>query len=200
MYISHMATRKEQLSIGEYYHIYTRGVDKRKIFCDNSDHTYFLKLLEKCNSDTNVRIDRPHINSNNSKILTDVLAFTLMPNHIHIMMYEINDRGTSKYLHKILTGYAMYFNKKYKRTGRLFESVFKNKHINEDLYLRHLLNYIHFNCIKLVNKNYKSKELFNEKIELTQKEILFAKDYSYSSYGYYCGTRNNSIVTRKLSF
>ena len=80
-------------------------------------------------------------------------------------------------MHKVSTSYVMYFNKKYKRTGSLFEGKFKSQHVGEENYFNYLFAYIHLNPIKLIQKDWKE-------IGITDKEkaIDYIKKYKYSSF------------------
>jgi putative transposase len=100
-----------------------------------------------------------------------------MPNHFHILITEKREGGISKFMQKLSTSYSMYYNKKYERTGSLFEGKFKSQHVEEDKYLKYLFSYIHLNPVKLIQKDWKEKGIRNEK---EAKDYL--KKYSYSSY------------------
>ena len=77
---------------------------------------------------------------------------------------------------KLLTAYVMYFNKKYKRTGVLFQGRFKSEYINTDNYLKYLYAYIHLNPVKI--KEPRWKELKNNNLK---KLLFYVKEYPYSS-------------------
>jgi putative transposase len=111
-----------------------------------------------------------------------------MPNHFHILAKEIIENGISTYMRKLLTAYSMYFNKKYKRTGKLYEGVFKSVHIDKDEYLKYIYSYIHLNPAKLINKNWKE---CNGNIT---KLLQYVFDYSYSSLKEY-SLKNYKIIT-----
>lgn len=88
------------------------------------------------------------INLNLSKEVF-LLSFTLMPNHFHLQVKQITKDGIAKLMRRVLTSYVMFFNKKYKRTGPLFESVYKAVITqNEEQHL-YLSSYIHKNPMKL---------------------------------------------------
>jgi type I restriction-modification system DNA methylase subunit len=70
----------------------------------------------------------------------------------------------------------MYFNKKYKRTGKLYEGVFKSTHVNKDAYLKYLYSYIHLNPAKIIDKNWK-----NNKNRDSDKLLKYIFEYPYSS-------------------
>jgi putative transposase len=170
----------------EYYHIYNRGTDKRIIFLDSHDYNRFIVLLHLCNSKDPVDIDKllrggqtfpDLIDLEIKERLVDIGAYCLMPNHFHILVKEINENGISVFMKKLATAYSMYFNKKYNRTGGLFEGSFKAKHVNEDSYLKYLFAYINLNPIKLVDPKWKENGI-EDKVK-AEKYLL---NYRYSSY------------------
>ena len=150
-----MATRKISFVIGEYYHLYTRGTEKRIIFLDADDYEYFIFLMYMCNTEKPIRIKALGEDFDRGETIVDIGSYCLMPNHIHILVYEKIEKGISIYMLKLLTAYSMYFNLKYKRTGRLYESTFKSSHAGDDRYLKYLYAYIHLNPAKLIEKNWK---------------------------------------------
>lgn len=128
-----------------YYHIYNRGINKQPIFKDKADYVYFLSLLKRYLSN-NPTIDRFGRENPHYKNELDLLVFCLMPNHFHLLVYQhSNDKAISKFAQSITTAYTMYFNRKHKRVGRLFQSTFKASRISEDSYLQHISRYIHLN-------------------------------------------------------
>ena len=173
--------RKISFSLGEYYHLYNRGVDKRTIFFDNTDRDRFQKLLYICNGVEPV-VFRDVEDYELDKIkrgnpLVSIGAYCLMDNHFHILIKEIEEGGISKFMKKLATGYSMYFNRKNQRTGALFENNFKAKHADDDGYLKYLFSYIHLNPVKLIEPEWKDEGL--KDIEKVKKHLL---DYRYSSY------------------
>jgi len=177
-----MSIRKIPFVPYEYYHIYNRGNSKQKIFHDNEDYIRFLNLLYISNSFEKFNIFDIRKSSNVFEIKKDNLlvyigAYVIMPNHFHLLITQTEDGDISKFMQKLTTAYSMYYNKKYKRTGSLFEGKFKSKHISNDKYLKYLFSYIHLNPIKLIQKDWKEKGV-NDKNQV----LLFLKDYKYSSY------------------
>jgi putative transposase len=114
---------------------------------------------------------------NREETLVNTGAYCLMPNHFHILVKEKAENGTSKFMQKVSTAYSMYFNKKYKRTGGLFEGKFKSQHMSTDRYLKYIFSYIHLNPIKLIDSKWKEKGLKNLK-----ESLIHLKTYQYSSY------------------
>ena len=183
-------------STGEYYHIYNRGTEKRDIFLDKADYLRFIVLLYISNNIEAVHISnlreqgkflRDIINLERKETLVDIGTYCLMPNHFHLLIKEKRAGGISEFMKKISTGYSMYFNKRYERTGRLFEGTFKSVHADSDEYLKYLFAYIHLNPIKLINPVWKEEGIRN-----SVEAKLFLNGYSFSSYlDYTMKARNN---------
>lgn len=179
-----MSIRMVNFVQGEYYHIYNRGNSEQKIFHDKEDYLRFISLLYVSNSsqsfnlydlnrDTKFNVyEIERIN-----LLVDIGAYCLMPNHFHILITERIEGGISKFMQKLSTAYSMYYNKKYKRTGGLFEGKFKSQHADTDRHLKYLFSYIHLNPIKLIQKDWKEKGIKNKK-----EAVDYLNEYTYSSY------------------
>ncbi|MCX6766191.1 MAG: transposase [Candidatus Moranbacteria bacterium] len=140
--------KKKEFISGEYYHIYNRGIEKRDIFMDEYDHGRFLETLKDFNStDPAWKIEwlkqKGEIPKGES--LVEIVAYCLNPNHYHLLIKQIRDKGISIYLRKIGIGYTMYFNKKHERSGFLFQGTFKSSHINSDDHLKYLSAYVNCN-------------------------------------------------------
>lgn len=177
--------RKTPLVTDSYYHVYNRGVDKRKIFLDDTYYYRFIHGLFRFNRD-----DR----GSTSERSVDIICFCLMPNHFHLILKQIRENGITKFMQKIGTGYTMYFNQRCQRTGSLFEGRFKTILIEEDEYLIHLSRYIHLNPIDLVEPDWKE-----EGIKDRRKADKFLEQYKWSSYLDYTGKRNfPSIINKKF--
>lgn len=199
-----MSVRKIAFAFGEYYHLYNRGNDKRQIFHDKQDYDYFLKLLYISNSKNNFKLQKIQRSKDNDAFnieITDPVvsigAYVLMPNHFHILITEKVDGGVSKFMQKLCTSYAMYYNKKYKRTGSLFEGKFKSQHLNTDRYLKYIFSYIHLNPVKLIDSLWKERG-----IKDTGKALSFLDQYNYSSYLDYIENsyRKENKIINKESF
>lgn len=189
MYIGFME-RKIEISVGEYYHIYNRGVEKRNIFLDKSDRERFVKLLYVANGNKplvfklvqGLPLDKVDV----GKKKVAIIAYTLMPNHFHVLAKEIIESGISDFMEKLLTAYAMYFNKKYKRVGPLFQGTFKAQHVERDEHLKYLFAYIHLNPIKLIEPRWKERGVHNKK-----RAEQYLKKYRFSSYLDYIGIKRS---------
>lgn len=157
---------------GGYYHIYNRGVEKRKIFLDNQDYSIFLYFLKECLNPPNPSEPlnfKRYINLCNE---IDLLAYCLMPNHFHFQVKQNSKNGIEKLMRGIATKYVMYFNKKYKREGRLFQGVYQAVLIDREEQFLHLSRYIHLNPVELPN------------VGLSKLD-----KYPYSSYKNYLGIK-----------
>ncbi len=178
-----MSLRRVTFVSGEYYHLYNRGNSKQKIFLDEADYNRFLKLLFLCNSELNINfrnvidVTKDPLAFERGETLVDIGAFCLMPNHFHLLVREKEGGNVSLFVKKLLTAYVMYFNKKYERTGSLFEGKFKSEYAGEDNYLKYLFSYIHLNPIKLIDPKWRL-----EGVRDRLKAQKYALDYEYSSY------------------
>ena len=175
-----MSIRKVNFVQGEYYHIYNRGNSKQMIFRDKGDYQHFVYLLYLSNTKKNFRINdisKDFFNFDREKQLISIGAWVLMPNHFHIIVTPIEENGVSKFMQKLTTAYSMYYNKKYNRTGGLFEGKFKSEYVENDRYLKYLFSYIHLNPVKLIQKDWQE-----EGIKDKSRVVSFLNSYKYSSY------------------
>jgi len=116
---------------GAYHHVYARGIEKRRIFLDDSDRRVFLGRL----------------GSNLSRWHLRCIAWALMPNHFHLLL--ISDSGDlPSFMRCLLTGYSVYFNERQKRVGHLFQNRYKSRVILKESYLREVIRYIHLNPLR----------------------------------------------------
>ncbi|MDO8639334.1 MAG: transposase [bacterium] len=157
---------------GNYYHIYNRGVEKRNIFLDRWDCLRFLEGLNFYHkapvpmklSDYRRGLIKLKKIEKQTEII-EILCYSLMPNHFHFLIQQLEDRGITHFLKKLLNSYVRYFNTKYDRVGPLFQGSFKARLIETDEYLLQLSKYIHKNVFPLNRWEHRV--------------------FSYSSYGYY---------------
>ncbi len=127
-----------------YYHIYNRGWNKTEIFLDAEDYAYFEWLLERTLSPEPQK-DRKHRPFTWLRDQIDLNTYCLMPNHFHFLVYQRDPRAMPRLISTIATTYTMYFNKKYRRRGPLFENTYRAVVISTDDQLNHLTRYIHLN-------------------------------------------------------
>jgi putative transposase len=193
-------SRNLEFGIGEFYHVYNRGVEKRVIFLDEADHKRFVKLLYTANSTKSVHLSNYQglalIGIPRGQQIVAVGAWCIMPNHFHLLLKESIEGGISQYMHKLLTGYTMYFNKKYRRKGALFEGTFNVRHLDSDEYLKYQYAYIHLNPIGIIDAGWK-----NKKIKDKNRAKKFLNSYQYSSFQDHAGSkRDESLILEPKHF
>jgi len=154
-----MSQRKVPLVEDEVYHIYTKSIAGFKIFKNKVDYNRMLEemmfystenppckfcvfksLQEEIKPDIFLKIDP-------SEKLIDILAYCLMPTHIHLVLKQLKENGISKFIGTILNSYSSYFNIKYKRKGPLWQGRFNNVRVENDNQLLHLTRYLHLNPV-----------------------------------------------------
>ena len=183
----------------EIYHIILRGVGDSEIFRKNDDYWRAIFSLYEFNTSDQIEISiqrrkrkKTEHFSDNRSLLVDILAFCFMPNHIHLLIRQKTDDGITQFMRKFGTGYALYFNKKYKRKGHLFQGRFRAVHIASDEQLKTVFVYIHTNPISLIDFKWKK-----EGTKDTQKAIDFLKNYKWSSFPDYIGLQNFPSITER---
>lgn len=196
--------RKTIFANNEYYHIYNRGVDKRKIFLDRNDYIRFIHDLYEFNDENpaiqysrlpkDVGDSVSNVEKKPRKKLVEIICFCQMPNHFHLILRQLTTNGITKFMHKLGTGYTNAFNLKTERSGALFQGTFKSVHIENETYLTHLSRYVHLNPVELNEPEWKKEGIKNWKI-VNQ----FLEEYRWSSYPDYIDKNNfPSITNRKL--
>lgn len=186
--------RKVKLALGEYYHLYNRGVEKRSIFLDESDRKRFVRLLYLANGKKSFiyrlvqGLPLNDIEVGQKKVA--IGAYCLMPNHFHILVKEICEGGITSFMEKLQTGYSMYFNKKNERVGPLFQGTFKAEHVCRDEHLKYLFAYIHLNPVKIIEPRWKENGIRNK-----QRAIKYLETFPHSSYLEYAGaSREQKLI------
>jgi len=156
--------RRTPFMTGEYYHVFNRGVEKRPIFMDKEDYLRFLYILNNFNTPESAfntkkysKKPRLYTRGRTSSKLVEIENWCFMPNHYHLCLRQLSDAGISKFLQKVMTGYTMYFNKKYKRSGVLFQGKTKSRYIDREKYLNYLHYYIDLNPLELLYSGWKTK-------------------------------------------
>jgi putative transposase len=202
-----------------YYHIYNRGVEKRPIFLDEQDYGVFLSYIKEYLSSKDINSLQKQlalastdwreksnilreINLNNFSDEIKLLAYCLMPNHFHLIIKQSQLNSIDLFMNSLNTRYVMYFNKKYKRVGPLFQGVYKAVLIESSEQLLYLSAYVHNNPIKY-KENLKRK---NNYLRLMTTQPSSYKDYlgiSHSSWictkpilSHFTKTQNRSFNKR----
>ncbi|RJQ43311.1 MAG: hypothetical protein C4534_08370 [Gaiellales bacterium] len=143
---------------GLLYHVIARGIERRQIFSDDADRDFFLARMGRLVRETGIQ----------------VCAFALIPNHFHLLLRR-GATPLSSFMQRLLTAYAIYFNRKTGRSGHLFQNRYKTVICEADVYFMELVRYICLNPLRagLV------------------ENIGRLADYRYSAYAYILGNRKN---------
>jgi putative transposase len=189
-----------------FYHLYNRGVEKRVIFQDDQDYAVFLNylkqyLLPKPTSELQEKLANPSthykerdlivklLRLNNFSDSLELLAYSLMPNHFHLEVYQENPETIDIFMNSLCTRYTMYFNKKYNRVGHLTQGVYKAVAVTSESQLLELSRYIHKQAIILNNQPSSYPEYIEQrKTEWIHPEIIlnyFSKSRPNLSYEYF---------------
>jgi putative transposase len=156
------------MEAGKLYHIYNRGINRGNIFFEEDNYYFFLRQFQKHMAD-----------------YLDVFSYCLMPNHFHLFvrvketvsMEKISNlNAVEKAFRNFFISYAKSINKRFDRTGALFQYKFKRKEIESDSYITWLVYYIHRNPVngKLCN-NLNGWKFSSYNAFLVDKPTLIAK-------------------------
>lgn len=199
-----MATQRRKIQTGEVYHIVNRGIDSKDIFLNKNDYLRFIHDMYEFNNEDTVSSVLYYFNKYSDpaghniierkprKLLVEILSFCLMPNHYHLLLRSFINGGVIKFLSKLGSGYAKYFNIKYKRAGPLYQSRFKSIPVINESHFIHIPYYIHCNPLDLITPEWREKKISNPK-----KAIEFLNSYRWSSHLDFCGKHNFPSVTNR---
>ena len=204
--------RKVQFVPNEIYHIYNRGADKCDIFREENDRWRCLQGLCLFNDEVNSsnllwQLENAHggvtlrvlkdffvAHGKERKPLARIMAYCLMPNHFHLLIEEVRKGGISGFMQKFGGGYSRYFDKKYDRSGHLYEGPFKAVWVKNEDQLKYLLAYINvINPGQLIEP--RLKEEGAKDVDAIMK---FAEEYPWSTHQEYLGKRNSIIIDKGL--
>lgn len=133
MVVSNPMARISRIVVPNYpYHIVQRGNNKQRVFFDDEDRERYLQLIRWYTK----------------KWKCSVFAYSLMPNHIHLLVKPSKDIGLAKTMQGIGLCHTQSINRKYRRTGRLWECRYYSCIVNEDAYLWSVIRYIDWNSVR----------------------------------------------------
>lgn len=209
-----MPYRKTEFTNGEIYHIVIRRNGDKPLFLDIDDYYRGIFSLYEFNTAKAVEIrlrrrarlaekkrisDGERVSDAVSGVdqrdkLVELLAFCLMPNHIHFLVRQLKDGGISKFMNKLGAGYPAYFKEKHslKEKGYFFQGRFVSVHIKNDDQLIAVFVYIHTNPLALIEPRWKEGIVINPR-----RAIKFLGNYKWSSYPDYLGKKNFPSVTER---
>ena len=116
---------------GTLHHVMIRGIERSPIFKDDQDREDFISRMGMLTQQTG----------------TKILAWALMRNHVHLLFFS-GPTGISKFMRRLLTGYALRYNRRHRRSGHLFQNRYKSIICEEESYLLELVRYIHLNPLR----------------------------------------------------
>jgi len=120
-----LARQARKISFTGYSHVIVRGVGKQILFEEEKDYGYYLALLEKYSQETKVNI----------------CAYCLMENHVHLLTHDASNE-LARFMKKMGVSYATYYNKKYERTGHLFQDRYLSEVVETKEYMLTVFRYI----------------------------------------------------------
>lgn len=164
-----------------YYHIYNRGAGKNEIFLEAEDYKVFLHYLEKY-------LDPSSEHSLAKEV--KLLAFCLMPNHFHLFVLQLSRNGITKLMRAVSICYAMFFNKKYEKSGTIFQGIYKAALIETDPQFLHISRYIHLNP----SKNWEKYPYSSYKFYLDGSNKVSWLDTSYVLNFFNSNNKNKTVI------
>lgn len=154
-----MPYRKVPIVSEEIYHIFNRSIAGQPLFLVPTDYRRAFELINFYRyADQPVRfshfkqlsvdLKQRFLEEMKNRLSgIEILAYCLMPNHVHFLVKQLQEKAISDFMRKVLHGYSSYFNLKHKRTGSLFQAMFKLVRIETDEQLAHVSRYIHLNPV-----------------------------------------------------
>lgn len=185
------SNRKTVFANNQIYHVFNRGVERRNVFTSKRDYKraietikyYQLKLppykLSKFLIQNQQTLEE--LRAQNTDFCVEIIAYCLMPNHFHLVLKQLTDKGISKFISNFTNSYTRYFNTKNVRNGHLFQGAFKAVRVESDEQLVHLSRYVHINPV--ISYLIKVNDLVS---------------YEYSSLSEYLGLNNQGFCNTEL--
>jgi len=180
----------KQFSEGAYYHAYNRGYNKQVIFHDKQDYATFMFLLKKY-LDLDFREAKVMksgeivlIKSNSLVKDVELHAFSLMPNHFHMLIKQKSKKGMPKLLSRVSQAYTHYYNEKYEKIGSIWQGTYKAVLIRNEQQFLHVSRYIHINVSEILAELIKTGIVPDRDSPVSGLSL-----YEYSSYPTYLGLK-----------
>src|SRR3989344_4473169 len=177
--------------VGDIYHICNRGIRKEKIFDNESDYFRFVLNLYRLNNKGESLRMNPHRKSLDSypeqDKIVEVLKWTLLPNHYHLLLYEKVDGGVLEFVKRLGNSFTKYINIKREASGYLFQNSARIIQVTNNRHFLYIPFYIDLNLLDFIySKN------GNRKIDV-KKTLNFFKNYQWSSFRDYFGDQKSSF-------
>jgi len=149
---------RTNFGVGTHYHVYSRSIAGYEVFQSAQDYERMSNVLYYYQVKRNQKFSQFLLDQrsgksgsasgqNNGVRLVDIVAYCLMPTHMHLILRSVQEYGISKFMNDILNSYTRYFNIRHKRKGPLWESRFKSVLIQSQGQILHLSRYIHLNPV-----------------------------------------------------
>jgi len=197
--------RVEPYAVGSYVHVMKRGARGMEITNNDGDKWRFVRSLYYLNDE---HFDKQWMRNFSTKDkgvfyrpeewptrtpIVKILGYTLMPNHIHLLLLEIEEGGMSKFMQKLGQSMTNHFNEKYEQQGSIFQGPYKGRTVSDDRHLQYVASYI---MVKNVFELFPDGGL--KKAALNFEDAWkWATAYPFSSLGDYAGVRKNSPIIDK---
>lgn len=178
----------------DFWHLIGRGVDKRDVVMDDQDRVRFihdLYVLNDANPVPNYILNERRDEHRKRERLVDIHAFCLMNNHYHLLVSEKIENGISLFMHKMNMGYTKYFNKRYERSGVLWQGKHRKVLIARDAHFLYIPFYIHLNPLDYTHPEWRKGEVRDMSGALAALE-----SYRWSSHLDYLGVPNFPSIIR----
>ncbi|MDP3973665.1 MAG: transposase [Candidatus Daviesbacteria bacterium] len=190
-----MPYRRTPIVKDQIYHVFNRSIARQPIFLTNSDYQralnvvgfyqYFRPSLRYSHYNRLPQSQKNDFLDNLKKSgqrQIEILAFCLMPTHIHFLIKESKEGGISSFMRNFQNSYAKYFNLKKERSGSLFQSMFKAVMIETDEQLIHIARYIHLNPVTA----------------FILKDIDQLMNYPWCSFSIYIERNNSDLINKEI--
>lgn len=180
-----MAKRQVEFASGEWYHCYSRTIDRSRPFEDPANVERFLETLYLANGEKPMPIisflHRTHSHEDIFSLprrnsLVSIGCYCIMPTHYHFLLQPIVDDGITHFMRSVGIAFTKFYNEQNDRIGNLFVKPFRSKHIDDDHYLDRVVQYIHLNSIELFEPQWKNGIIHNPHSIAEQ-----LRSYEYSS-------------------
>lgn len=158
-----MRPRRPEYLASHYYHIYNRGADKAVIFREDENYIFVLRKMKRYSQALDLTM----------------IAYCLMPNHYHFLIRQDGDQPAGLLPQRVFNSYAKAYNKRYGRSGTLFEGPYRVRLVDEETYVRHLCRYIHASPVK-------------------DGLVARLEDWPYSNYLEWMGLRSGTLFDREF--
>lgn len=179
----------------EFWHLIGRGVEKRDVVMDDQDRIRFIHdlfVLNDANPVPNYILNERKDEHRKREQLIDIHTFCLMNNHYHLLVSEKVESGISLFMHKMNMGYTKYFNKRYERSGVLWQGKHRKVLIARDAHFLYIPFYIHLNPLDYTYPEWRKGEVRN-----VSGALAALRDYRWSSHLDYSGGHNFPSVIRQ---